>query len=71
MANQRRRSQPLRVLFALLLVLSLAAPAPVVPAPPPSYAPNTLHELGSVEQLRDLFNQEKGQVRLVLLLSPT
>ncbi len=69
MANQRRRSQPLRVLFALLLVLSLAAP--VVPAPPQSYAPKTLHELGGVEQLRDLFNQEKGQVRLVLLLSPT
>ena len=38
--------------------------APLYPAP-------TLSDLRSVDELKTLFNQDRGKPRLVLLLSPT
>jgi hypothetical protein len=35
------------------------------------YAAPTLSDLKSVDELRTLFNQDRGKPRLVLLLSPT
>ena len=35
------------------------------------YAAPTLSDLKSVEELKTLFNQDRGKPRLVLLLSPT
>ncbi len=60
-----------RLLAALLVAFLLSAPAPITSAPPPVYAPNTLHDLVSVEQFRDAFNADKERPRIVLLLSPT
>lgn len=65
------RRTAIRLPKVLLLAFTLAMSAPIVAAPAESYAPKALHDLTSVEQFRDLFNQEAGSVRLVLLLSPT
>ena len=37
----------------------------------PIYAAPTLSDLKSVDELKTLFNQDRGKPRLVLLLSPT
>lgn len=37
----------------------------------PAYAAPTLNDLKSVDELKTLFNQDRGKPRLVLLLSPT
>ena len=37
----------------------------------PVYAAPTLTDLKSVDELKTLFNQDRGKPRLVLLLSPT
>jgi len=37
----------------------------------PIYAAPTLTDLKSVDDLKTLFNQDRGKPRLVLLLSPT
>ncbi len=66
-----RISKRIRLLAALLVAATLFAPAPIASVPPQAYAPNTLHDLGSVEQFRDAFNADKGRPRVVLLLSPT
>lgn len=69
---KRRRTASVGLLALLLLV---AVPQSGVPfgaaAPVETYAPRTLYDLQSVEELRALFNEEKGMPRLVLLLSPT
>ena len=36
-----------------------------------AYAAPTLSDLKSVDELKTLFNQDRGKPRLVLLLSPT
>jgi hypothetical protein len=38
---------------------------------PVATAPSTLRDLKGVDELRSLFNNDVGKVRLVLLLSPT
>jgi hypothetical protein len=38
---------------------------------PPAGAASTLGDLKGVDELRSLFNNDVGKVRLVLLLSPT
>ena len=60
-----RRSSPL--LFALLLGFGLASVADVGSLA----ATAKLHDLRSVDQLKDRFNDDTGVPRLVLLLSPT
>ena len=40
-------------------------------ASPPAYAAPTLNDLKSVDELKQLFNENRGKPRLVLLLSPT
>ena len=37
----------------------------------PVYAAPALNDLKSVDELKTLFNQDRGKPRLVLLLSPT
>lgn len=63
-------SKPGSTIVLLALLLPLALP-PGLPAQPPGYAPNTLHELNSLEQFREAFNRDQGVPRIVLLLSPT
>jgi len=67
---------PRTLLSALVLCLLLTGGV-VAPAQPGFGAravaarDNALVDLGSLDQLRDLFNQRVGVPRLILLLSPT
>jgi hypothetical protein len=65
-------------LVATVLAFSLAASACTTDRSPPAggtpdAAPPEVHvtSLQDLSQLRDRFNEDAGQVRLVLLLSPT
>lgn len=59
----------------LALLVTLAGVATVAPSlvrtDIVAAAPATLTDLRGVEDLRTLFNRDKGKVRLVLLVSPT
>ena len=60
--------------LALFLILTLAAcggGAPVEEQTEPTGSSALLGDLTSLDDLRSLFNQEVGSVRLTLLLSPT
>ncbi len=59
------------LLATLLVAFALCVPASIASPPPQAYAPNTLHELSSVEQFRVVFQEARGTTRVVLLLSPT
>jgi len=59
-------------LRAAALVLAALAPS-LQPAPRPAtsaIAP-VLRDLGGVDELRALFDADRGRIRVVLLLSPT
>ena len=55
----------------LWLVLGLPDAKAPWNAHSPIYAAPTLSDLKSVDELKTLFNQDRGKPRLVLLLSPT
>jgi hypothetical protein len=55
------------VLVALMVANLLLLPVATLADDPP----RVLHELHSVDELRALFNKEKGVPRMVLLFSPT
>lgn len=61
--------------FVAAIGLSVACGAVDAKAPlhpnQPIYAAPTLSDLKSVDELKTLFNQDRGKPRLVLLLSPT
>jgi hypothetical protein len=62
------------LLFILLISLILAACAPNAQAVlnAQSNAENLLlNDIGGIAELKEIFNQDQGQVRLVLLLAPT
>ena len=53
------------------LVLSVAAAAPIGAAAQASRTAPVLRTLHGVDELRAAFNRDAGQVRILLLLSPT
>ncbi len=53
------------------LAIAVLAGAGITPVRRLAAATSTLTDLRSVDELRDLFNKDSGQVRIVLLLSPT
>lgn len=65
------RSKPglLPTLFLSSVLLSLTSAGRAM-AQTASYSPDKLHDLENLDQLRTLFNAEKGTPRLILLLSP-
>ncbi len=66
MSNRLRRL----TVLATLVVVTTWGPSLVRSAVVATAAPK-LTDLRGVEELRALFNQDKGKVRLVLLVSPT
>ena len=61
-----------RILFALTIVLTIVLLAVYLETRPrlaPGQAP--LADIENIETLRTQFNQDTGQVRLIILLSPT
>ena len=66
----RLRTAALLLGVAAMLATSVAARAPQRQAAARRSAP-ALTDLKDPSQLRDLFNQDRGVTRLVLLLSPT
>lgn len=50
--------------FSGLIAAQESPPAPPVPT-------STLSDLKDIDQLRDLFNQQAGMPRLIMLISPT
>lgn len=69
---KKKRSVAVALLMALLLAALPQSGVPLaVETPTKTYQPRTLYDLHSVEELRALFNQDKGMPRLVLLVSPT
>jgi len=67
MRNRIRRVVALAILVAIAAWGgSIVRPSAVHAATPPQ-----LTDLGGVDELKTLFNQDKGKIRLVLLVSPT
>jgi hypothetical protein len=62
--------KPFWTWLAMVVVFVIAAIAAVIGSIKPS-ANATLTELNNVRDLQTRFNQESGNVRLLLLLSPT
>ena len=64
-----------RIRALVVAVGLLAASGPIVNGtlrnPDPIVAAPTLNDLASVDELKMLFNQDRGKAKLVLLLSPT
>lgn len=66
----------LKTFLPLIFLLFLSACStfgPAAPAPPVDgeLVPRTLYELGGLETIREIFIEDTGRTRLVLLLSPT
>ena len=59
------------LLAAVVIVASLVFVYQVKPRPVPGAPTNTLTDIQQIDQLRGQFNQDAGQVRLILLVSPT
>ncbi len=67
MRNQFRRV----VVLAILVAMAAWARSMVHPYAVHAASPPKLTDLGVVDALKTLFNQDKGKIRLVLLVSPT
>jgi len=67
MRNKCRRVAVLTVLVAM----TMWAPSLVRPYPVEAATAAKLTALRGIDDLKTLFNQDKGKVRLVLLVSPT
>ena len=66
--------RPVRCTVAAVVTSMLvfaAQPTPATPAPQPSRTSASLKTLGGLDDLRTAFNRDRGQVRVLLLLSPT
>jgi hypothetical protein len=59
------------LLAVVVIVASLVFVYEIKPRPVPGAPPNTLTDLQQIDQLREQFNQDAGQVRLIMLVSPT
>ena len=64
-----RRVQAAAALIAAAAVF--AVPTPAAQAPPPNRSAAVLKSLAGFDDLQAAFRKDGGQVRLVLLLSPT
>lgn len=53
------------------LAIAVLTGAGITPVRKVAAATSALTDLRSVDELRDLFNKDSGQVRIVLLVSPT
>ena len=59
------------LLAALVIVASFVFVYATRPRPVPGAAPDALTDIHQVDLLREQFNHDAGQVRLILLVSPT
>ena len=76
MHRHRASGQGHRAALVMLPALLLAACGsnelpPVTNASPPEQPRAVVHDLSSIQDLRDRFEEDAGSTRLVLLISPT
>lgn len=62
------------ILFTLIIPFILAGCIPnsqLAPGTEPNFDNPLLKQIGGVGELKEVFNQDSGKIRLVLLLAPT
>ncbi len=62
---------PIRAMILIGVVMLVAAACSEPEGPAAAIEANELVELGSVEELKERFNDDAGSPRLIVLLSPT
>ena len=68
---QTRSRTPWRPFFALAVLAAAVAAVLVLQSPRAAPGQDPLNDVNSIEVVRDQFNRDAGEARLILLVAPT